>query len=356
MQAVSSVPVQLTAFTINGKPFPGDTALSLSYDQNNIHISFTGISFREPQSVTYRYKIKTGDSKWFYTSNSSLDLPQLSSGNYQIMIQAATSKSNWSSSPLQLSFTIHSPYWKTGWFYSGVIAVLATTGFFAFRYRYKQKINKEEQKRKSVEAELAALRSQMNPHFIFNSLNAIQDFIFQHKTEEANEYLSKFAKLIRAILNQSRKQFATIEEECDLLRMYLELESLRFNNAFEWEMKIGDGIIASEMLIPSMLLQPVVENSIKHGFKNLKRKGLLRISFEKENGFIRCEVEDNGIGRSGEKNMDGKSHALSITTERLIILNHSLQLPCTMEVTDILNNGEMAGLKTVFRFPENITQ
>jgi LytS/YehU family sensor histidine kinase len=99
-----------------------------------------------------------------------------------------------------------------------------------------------------------------------------------------------------------------------------------------------------------------VENSIKHGFKNLKRKGLLRISFEKENGFIRCEVEDNGIGRSGEKNMDGKSHALSITTERLIILNHSLQLPCTMEVTDILNNGEMAGLKTVFRFPENITQ
>ncbi|MBK9731319.1 MAG: histidine kinase [Chitinophagaceae bacterium] len=122
----------------------------------------------------------------------------------------------------------------------------------------------------------------MNPHFIFNSLNAIQDFIFQHKTEEANEYLAKFAKLIRAVLHQSRKKSVTVEEECELLKTYLELESLRFNNSFDWEIFTDQQLEINEVMIPSMLLQPVVENSIKHGFKNLERKGMLKISFKKK--------------------------------------------------------------------------
>jgi len=354
LKQVTSIPIRLTAFTINGKALSADNTLSLDYRQNNIHLSFTGISFREPQSVMYRYKLQSGDTAWHYTSNSSLDLPDVSPAHYHLTIQAGTSQSNWSSVPLQISFTIHAPFWKTWWFYFlGVVAV-AMSGYFIFRSRFRMHVKEEEQKRKSVEAELAALRAQMNPHFIFNSLNAIQDFIFQHKTEEANEYLAKFARLIRAILNQSRKQFVSIEEECELLKMYLELESLRFNHAFEWEMKMGNEIISSETMIPSMLLQPVVENSIKHGFKNLKRKGLLKISFEKENGFIRCEIADNGIGRSAEKNTEENSLALSITRERLAILNQSLHHPCTMEVTDLFDNGEAKGLRTVFRFPVNI--
>lgn len=356
LQQVSSIPIRLTAFTINGKSFSPDSTLNLNYQDNNIHLSFTGISFREPQSVIYRYKIQSGDTAWQYTSNSSLDLPELSPGKYQLTVQAGTSKSNWSSSPLLLSFTIHAPFWKTWWFYLAVVVAGALSGFLIFRYRYLTRVNEEEQKRKSVEAELAALRAQMNPHFIFNSLNAIQDFIFQHKTEEANEYLTKFAKLIRAILNQSRKKFVTIDEECELLQMYLELESLRFNQAFVWEMKMGKEIIFSEMMIPSMLLQPVVENSIKHGFKNLKQKGFLKISFEKENGFIRCEVEDNGMGRAAAQHADGNSLALSITQERLTILNQSLDQWCTMEVIDLFNDGLAVGLKTVFRFPANINQ
>ena len=348
-----SIPIRLTAFNINGRTTPAESVIDLNYDQNNIHLSFTGISFREPHSVLYRYKLHSS-LPWQYTSNSTLDLPDLSPGNYELTVQAGTLAGNWSSVPLHLKFCINPPFWKTWWFYASAFIVFGLGGFFAFKYRYMQQVKKEEQKRKSAEAELVALRSQMNPHFIFNSLNAIQDFIFQHQTEEANEYLSKFAKLIRAILNQSRKKFVTIEEECELLKMYLELESLRFDHSFDWEMRIGKEISPGEMLIPSMLLQPLVENSIKHGFKNLKRKGILKVGFRREKGFIRCEVEDNGGGRSFDKLKDGHSLALSITHERMVMLNQSLNKPCKMEVIDLFNNGEKAGLKTVFLFPLDI--
>lgn len=355
LQHAAAVPIRLTAFTVNGESLDPSSSLNFNYQQNNIHLSFTGIGFREPQSVIYRYSIQPGDTGWHYTSNSSLDLPELSPHHYQLTIQAGMMGSHWSSSPLQLSFTIHAPFWKTAWFYGAILLSIAAAVFFIFRYRYRSRVKEEEQKRKSVEAELAALRSQMNPHFIFNSLNAIQDFIFQHQAEEANEYLSKFARLIRALLNQSRKKFATIEEECQLLTMYLELESLRFNHTFDWEVKTGKEIVADEMMIPSMLLQPVLENSIKHGFKNLKWKGLLKISFEKENDFIRCEIEDNGMGRPSAKNGDVNSLAMSITAERLSILNQSLHRQCTMEVMDLFDNGFPKGLRTIFLFPENIS-
>jgi ligand-binding sensor domain-containing protein len=346
-----SVPIRLTDFTVNGEPALADNLLHLASHQNNIHLSYTGICFSEPHSVIYRYRIQPGDTAWQYTFSSSLDLPDLPPRRYDLQIEAGTSTGSWSQVPLRLSFVIQCPFWKSLWFYALLLFATAGAAFWIIRYLYRMKMNEEARKRKSVEAELSALRSQMNPHFIFNSLNAIQDFIFQHKTEEANEYLSKFARLIRAILNQSRKQLATIEEECDLLRMYLELECLRFHREFTWDVKIGPGITPSEMHVPSMLLQPVVENSIKHGFRNLKREGFLKISFERENGCIRCEVEDNGMGRQDQKNGNEISLGLSITRERLVILNQSLHEPCTMEVIDLMNNESPAGLKTIFRFP-----
>lgn len=353
VHATEAIPVKLTEFTVNGFSFSAGAAQHFDYRQNNLHISFSGISFRQAAAVRYRYRIKPEDTTWKYTTNSSLDLPELVPGRYEIIVQAGTSGTNWSTKPVKLSFIIHAPWWHSPWFY--LAAILSAGGgiLLLFRYRYKLKLQKEEQKRKAVEAELAALRSQMNPHFIFNSLNAIQDFIFQHKTEEANEYLTKFARLMRAILNQSRKQFVTIEEEADLLRMYLELETLRFNQSFSWTLEVDKNIIASEMMIPSMILQPVVENSIKHGFRNLQRKGILSVSFRVSEGMIYCEVQDNGCGRKPASESNGNSHALGITKERLEIFNQSMLQACTMEVIDLIDMGVPAGLKTIFRFPAN---
>ncbi|MGB3077121.1 MAG: histidine kinase, partial [Chitinophagales bacterium] len=260
LKKITNVPIYLNSFTVNGTSTKVDTALQFDYRQNNMQLSFSGISFREAAALTYRYKLRSEDVNWQYTSNSTLDLPQLPAGKYQVTVQAATSADNWSTQPLQLAFTIHLPFWKTKLFYAAILFLFASGSVLLFRYRYKMKLLKEEQKRKSIEAELAALRSQMNPHFIFNSLNAIQDFIFQHKTEEANEYLAKFAKLIRAVLHQSRKKSVTVEEECELLKTYLEFESLRFNNSFDWEIFTDQQLEINEVMIPSMLLQPLVEN------------------------------------------------------------------------------------------------
>ncbi len=354
LKKITSVPIYLTSFTVNSKPIFADTALQFDYRQNNMQLSFSGISFREAAAVTYRYKLRADDVIWQYTSNSTLHLSELPAGKYQVTVQAATAADNWSAQPLQLAFTIQLPFWKTNLFYGLAIFLFAAAGVLLFRYRYRMKLQKEEQKRKSIEAELAALRSQMNPHFIFNSLNAIQDFIFQHKTEEANEYLAKFAKLIRAVLHQSRKKTVSINEECELLKTYLELESLRFNHSFDWEIISGEELEGDELMIPSMLLQPVVENSIRHGFKNLQRRGILKIHFKKESQGICCEITDNGTGRVAEKNDKGSSLAMSIIQERIEILNQSLQRPCTMEVVDLINAGTRCGLKTVFRFPASI--
>lgn len=351
VKAAAAIPVKLTEFTVNGISYRAGAVQHFDYWQNNMHLSFAGISFRQAAAVSYRYRIKPEDTTWKYTTNSSLDLPEMAPGRYEIIVQAGTSGTNWSTEPIKLSFTIHSPWWQSPWFYMAVILSAGAGILLLSRYRYKLKLQKEEQKRKAVEAELAALRSQMNPHFIFNSLNAIQDFIFQHKTEEANEYLTKFARMMRAILNQSRKQFVSIEEEADLLRMYLELESLRFNQAFSWTLEVDTNLITSEMMIPSMILQPVVENSIKHGFRNLQRKGILSVSFSVSDGMICCEVQDNGCGRKPESESNVNSHALLITNERLEIFNQSMQQPCTMQVIDLFETGVPAGLKTVFRFP-----
>ncbi len=354
LKKIESVPIYLSSFTVNSMPVTIAPDLEFDSRQNNMQLSFSGISFREADAVTYRYKLRENDGGWQYTTNSTLDLPALPAGKYHVTVQAATTTDNWSKQPLQLTFTIQLPFWKTNLFYALIIFLFAASGVLLFRYRYTLKLQKEEQKRKSIEAELAALRSQMNPHFIFNSLNAIQDFIFQHKTEEANEYLAKFAKLIRAVLQQSRKKTVTVDEECELLKTYLELESLRFNHSFDWEIITGSEMDTDELMIPSMLLQPVVENSIRHGFKNLQRKGKLSIRFKKEGDDICCEITDNGTGRVTEKNGKGSSLAMSIIEERIKILNQSLQWPCTMEVFDLHDGGNPAGLKTVFRFPLSI--
>lgn len=346
----ADIPVRLLSFSVNGQAASLTDEMNLQHLQNNIRLAYTGISLRPSQPVRYRYKLHEQDTAWTYTTNSSLDLPDLPFGMYRILVEAGTTESNWSSLPLAISFSIPPPFWYTWWFILLVALAVALILFLAIRWWYRWQTGREAMKRKSVESELAALRSQMNPHFVFNSLNAIQDFIMSHKTEEANEYLAKFAKLMRAILNHSRMAFVSIEEECDLLNTYLELEALRFNQAFDWTITQGKGIVPADDEIPGMLLQPVVENSVRHGFRSLERKGHLSICFEKEDGYIRCEVQDNGHGRIQGTQRDGQSHALILIHERLNLLNQSAGRPSVMEVCDVVEKGEIRGVRTVFKF------
>lgn len=179
---------------------------------------------------------------------------------------------------------------------------------------------------RAKELEVQALRSQMNPHFVFNCLNAINRFILSHEAEAASDYLTKFSRLMRMIMNHSRHSIVTLAEETEMLRLYLDMERLRFKDAFDYRIDAGADVDAGELLIPPLLLQPFVENAVWHGLMHKEERGWLSITMEVHDQVLSCIIRDNGIGRrraallkskSVEKH---KSMGLQITAERMALL------------------------------------
>ncbi|MDT0557081.1 histidine kinase [Ichthyenterobacterium sp. W332] len=234
-----------------------------------------------------------------------------------------------------------------------IIAIL--TGLFFYQKNQKEKLRISQYKeqlsnkeRIAIEAELNSIRSQMNPHFMFNSLNSINEFIQNDSSEDASNYLVKFSRLMRSTLNYSKRKLVTLKEEIDLLKLYLELESLRFYYSIDYTFNIKDSINLEEMLIPPMMLQPFVENAIWHGLmaKDGDRKLNLRF-FEKNNSLI-CEIVDNGIGRvaSAKQNVHKKNHksqGVGLTERRLELLKSIHGNEARVEIVDLYNNEKATG-------------
>lgn len=211
---------------------------------------------------------------------------------------------------------------------------------------------------KNIELEQKLLRTQLNPHFIFNSLNAIQNFIYKNNAQNAADYLSKFATLMRMILNNSREEFVTLEKEISGLNLYLELQALRFNHRFEYEIITDEKIDPSSLAIPPMLAQPFIENAIEHGLLHKGDKGKLTIRFLLHSEHILFEVEDNGVGREKASELRKKSNpehkplALTITKERLSILSKGTRKKFEIDILDLKDEkGNALGTKVVFLIP-----
>jgi LytS/YehU family sensor histidine kinase len=208
-----------------------------------------------------------------------------------------------------------------------------------------------------IDLEQRLLRAQMNPHFIFNSLCAVQDFILAGKPQKANTFLTKIARLMRNILENSREEFIPLEKEIETVKLYLDLQQLRFETEFDYDIRFDEGIDPENISIPPMLTQPCVENSIEHGLLPLKKKGNLRISYTFNNGLMKLEVTDNGIGRkeaatrSAEKN-NKKSVSTQVTRERLDNFRKTMkQKNISYEIIDLYDNEQAAGTKVVMMLP-----
>jgi LytS/YehU family sensor histidine kinase len=180
---------------------------------------------------------------------------------------------------------------------------------------------------KTGELEMQALRAQMNPHFIFNCLSSINHFILKNESEMASDYLTKFSRLIRMVLNNSKNPLINLEEELEMLRLYMDLERLRFNNTFDYSINFYNHFDISSIFIPPLLLQPFAENAIWHGLMNKKEQGLMEVAFELDNGMLNCYIIDNGIGRKNAETLKSKSAekqksmGMQITAERLALFN-----------------------------------
>ncbi|RYY68203.1 MAG: hypothetical protein EOO13_12965 [Chitinophagaceae bacterium] len=211
-----------------------------------------------------------------------------------------------------------------------------------------------------AEVQLAALRSQMNPHFIFNALNSIKKFVIANEPENAEKYLGKFSKLIRSILDNSQRGMVTVEKEVQLLQLYLDLEQLRFGKKLKYSIAVDERIATFDMEIPSMIVQPFVENAMLHGIMHMEGQGILLVHFLQHEGWLEVVIEDNGVGRKKSamyKSENGEAHhsvGIHIATKRLQALKKAENTPAGIQIVDLYDElGEGNGTRVIISIPTN---
>jgi hypothetical protein len=351
--------VRIAQFIAAGKDHRESTNTLINYDQQGIRISFSGICFRSLGKFSYKYTLSGLDNEWHFTTNEQVEYPYLEPGNYTFQVFAQNHQGNWSTKPATFSFTILTPYWMSTWFRIVIVATLLLIALFVFWAILSSQRRKLQMRQDLNNAEQRALIGQMNPHFIFNSLNSIQSYYMTHDLAKANDFLSEFGTLIRSTLNNSRKPFVSLSNEVSEISTYLGLESLRLDHRFDFQITVAPELESKSFQIPTMILQPFLENAIWHGVSHLStRKGLILIRFTLESWCIRCEIEDNGIGR--EKSMElrqafskkRKSHAMNIAAERISLMNGSGTAKISLDVIDLFDaDGLSSGTKIVLCFP-----
>ena len=355
--------LMISGVTVNNKIVSVLRPLELEPDENNISVSFLGVSPSSSGAILYRYLlISDRDTFESFTTNRQVDFPALGDGRYTFQVFAKNVHGVWTDSPVSFSFKVKAPLWKRWWIIGLGLIIISSAVYLLLRFRV-QKVRREQEWKSGLERQLLvleskALRSQMNPHFIFNVMNSIQDFILKNDMKSAQKYLTKFARLVRMILDNSVQSEVLLDEELKANRLYVELEQQRFNNKFEFDFEIEAGLEDSGIRIPSMLIQPFLENAVKHGISHLEGKGYLRLSVKKNGTDLMIEIEDNGVGRkaAAEWNalhqQDHHSMGSVLTEKRVEILNATLHAGIRLEVKDLISaEGRPSGTLVRMVFP-----
>jgi hypothetical protein len=337
----------------------------LKHTENSLKVAFAGISFKSGGDILYRYRLKGLSDTWDSTRQTVLEYPSLPPGTYELQLEAIN-KFGKASDMASIPFTIITPYWQTLWFRIGLVALVigATWLLVSRRFRIIRKREREKAalQQKMNDMEQMALRAQMNPHFIFNCLNSIQNFIINNNLEATNQYLTEFAYLIRQTLDNSDKGAISVSNETRYLTRYLELEKMRFGHSFDYSIEIDPRLDADSTRIPTMILQPYVENCIRHGIRHKREgAGLVAIKFLQKKSGLLCIVEDNGIGREkahefkSYKHVEYQSRGMSLTADRINILNRQHADHITIEVTDLKDEAQQArGTQVAIYIPGNV--
>ncbi len=340
--------------------------LELPYNANFISFNFEGLSFSNQEDVEYQYMLSGLDEVFSNPSKDrSFTYTNLEAGQYKFLVRAKNSDNVWNEEPQSFSFVIHPPFWEEWWFRIIAMTVFIGSVVGAVNYRINTIRNEEKEKselnQRIAEFRLTALRAQMNPHFIFNALYSIQHFITLNEKEAAINYLAKFASLIRLILENSASNEIALVEEIKMLDLYLDLERLRFDHKFDYEIIVDDEISKEDTAIPYLLIQPFIENAIIHGIRHKKGKGKIVISMLPEGDneeFIKCIVEDNGVGREMAEKLKkpspikSQSLGLKVNRERLEILNPRKIQDTSVKIVDLKSEkGEGLGTRVEIIIP-----
>ncbi|WP_160144163.1 ligand-binding sensor domain-containing protein [Chryseolinea soli] len=292
-------PVAITSISINDTAVKRNFAtggLQLAHTSNDVEFRFAALAYGNPSGTVYEYALDGMHKNWIAGDHTNhVRYNNLPPGHYTFKVKARDFTGVYSSNEASVSFDILPPWWATGWFRLLCGICLASAIVFVFRVRITNVRKKAAVQQQMAELKSQALRSQMNPHFIFNSLNAIQELIVSENYTAAYQYLSKFSRLLRMVLDSSEKNFIPLSNEIEICQLYVELESLRFQHSFHYSIDAGQ-TDADVTLFPTLLVQPFVENAIWHGLMQKEGDKILSVKFEEKGHTISCTIKDNGIG------------------------------------------------------------
>jgi ligand-binding sensor domain-containing protein len=347
---------------------PPDSVYSFAYpDHENLIFNFAGISHSSGGTMRYRYRLDGFETEWRETQQNSLEYVALPFGNYELNIIAINALGK-ESNQVRVKFEIIPPYWQTWWFQSlMVVAVIVIiSGLIYARFR-KLRLRTLEENRiahQLMELEQRALKAQMNPHFIFNCLNAIQQFILVKDIEQSNKHLTTLARMIRQTLDVNSKHSISLREELNYLSNYLSLEQMRFSEEFDYKINFDSDALYLQYQIPSMILQPYIENCIRHGLRYKKSgKGWLTIDVKETKGILTFVIEDNGVGRRKAHELKSKQHieyqskGTSVTKERIDLINknYATRAKASVIIHDLNDDsGVSLGTRVIIQFPIEI--
>lgn len=326
--------------------------IKLHYKQNFIQINFTAFDYGKKPGTKFRYRLRKVNPNWVESQSQSVSYTNIQPGKYLFEVTKIQPNGIPSPNYTSLLIIIPPPFWQTVWFRLLIVLILIG-GIGAYLLAYIKQLKSD---RRNVELEQKLLISQMNPHFIFNSLTAIQSFMYGSNPEEAGNYLSSFSRLVRLILESSRSQYIPIKQEIQTLKLYLMLQKLRFPDKFEYDIDVDPIINNGDFSVPPLLAQPFIENSIEHGILKLQGKGMIKVSFLLRDDLVNITVEDNGIGIdksieiNEKKRLTHTSHATSITRERIKNISKSRRDDCGVFITDLSCEGKQ-GTRVQLIFP-----
>jgi hypothetical protein len=349
--------------TVGDKTFYPDYApATIPHAKNSIQFNYVGISYKSNGDIRYRYRLLGLDSTWKDTRETFLSYPTLPSGDYQLQLQAIN-KFDVRSQIMTTGFTIDKLLYEETWFRVLIgllfLTLTGTTVLLIIRRVRKREREKTTMSKRIGELEQLSRKAQMNPHFIFNSLNSIQQYVMDADVAGANKFIAGFSRLIRQTLDFSSKPEISLEEELDYLTNYLEIEKTRLENAFSYLVSIEGGVDQTEYYIPPMILQPFVENSVRHGLRFRRDKaGIVTITVRREGDHLTCILEDNGVGRKAAMQyksispINYQSKGLSLTADRIAMFNKEHEQKITMQIDDLEDDYHNAlGTRVTISFP-----
>ncbi|HEY3385118.1 MAG TPA: histidine kinase, partial [Saprospiraceae bacterium] len=344
------------------KPLIYSEEMVLRKDQRDVTFQYVLPNPLNASAVTFQYMLEGLDKDWITTDQRRVRYPKLGGGDYRFLVRARESTSQpWTETT---SLGIQIPKRLAEYAVFWVVLGMVILGLAVALYKFLVSRAKKEERLKAdfehqvSEVQMQALRAQMNPHFLFNSLNSIKYFAISKSKDETAAYLSKFSLLVRSILNNSKSRTISLKDELDALQLYIEIEHLRLDGKFDYTVDIDSSIHVRQAQIPPMILQPYVENAIWHGLMHKEGRGMLLVQVKDMGHQIQCVIEDNGIGRAksaefrNARNDHKKSVGMQITSDRITLINRIYKIDTQVHVVDLTDkDGHAAGTRVVINVP-----